>query len=207
MPQRSSDKLNMDLIQEIILKFNQLERPSTVLINTSTTMVAKTNFFLLKGLLDLEDEKGFFVALDRPYQNMDYLLSNHNIDREKIWYIDTATHLSGERKKDKKNVDFVNKSFEIERLVDVFKDDNDRDGFGSLSEVNFVLIENLSPMLNYNSLEKIEEFVDSFTEMINRHDHLLGCLVMDSEAHEELYEVVRKYVSEVIDVKDLKEEL
>lgn len=206
MAKRDSDKINIDLVKEIMSRLNKVNGSSTVLIDTSTTMVAKTNFFLLKGLLDLGENKGFFVALDRPYQNMDYLLSNHDIDRGKIWYIDTVTGLSDKEKKDKGNVDFVNKSFEIERLTEVFEEDKNRDGFGTIDEVNFVLIENLSPMLNYNSLEKIETFVKSFSEMIERHDQLLGCIVMDSAAHEELYELVRKYLKNIIDVKDLKEE-
>ncbi|MFP4000365.1 MAG: hypothetical protein ACLFU5_00480 [Thermoplasmata archaeon] len=206
MTQRASNRIDIELVKGFMDRLKGLDGSNTLLIDTPTTMVAKTNFFLLKGLLDLEDKKGFFVALDRPYQNMDYLLKNHDIDRRKIWYIDTVTGISGEKKKEMKNVDFVNKSFEIENMVEVFERDTDRDGFGSMGDVDFVLIENLSPMLNYNSIEKIEKFVKSFSDMIDRYENVLGCIVMDSEAHEELYERVRKFVNHTIEVKDLMEE-
>ncbi len=200
------DSIDEDLVEEIMLRLKETGNSSTVLIDTYTTMVAKTNFFLLKGLLDFEKSKGFFVALDRPYQNMDYLLKNHGIDREKIWYIDTVPRLPREKKGSEKNVDFVDKTFEIENLMEVFESGKDRDGFGTLDDVDFILIDNLSSMLSYNSLDKVEQLVGTFREMINIHDHLLGCIVMDTEAQKELYDVVKKHVNKVIDVRDLKEE-
>ncbi len=200
------DSIDKKLVKELISRIIKTGNSGTVIIDTSTTMVVKTNFFLLKGLLDLEKKKGFFVALDRPYQNIDYLLKNHDIDRERIWYIDTVPRLSKEKKGNEKNVDFVDKTFEIENLMEVFESGKDRDGFGTLDDVDFILIENLSSMLSYNSLDKVEQFVGTFREMINIHDHLLGCIVMDTEAHQKLYDVVKKHVNKVIDVRDLKEE-
>ncbi len=207
MSGKSSNNINLDLVKRLTDDVCEIGGSNIVLIDTPTTMVAKTNFFLLRGLLDIKKKKGFYVALDRPHQNMDYLLSNHGIDRDNIWYIDTVTHISGGEKVESRNVEFVDMSFEIENLMEVFEEDGNSKGSPSLDDVDFILLENLSAMMNYNSIESIEKFIECFDRVIHDHEDLMGCLVMDTNAHENLSEVVNGYLDKIIDVKKIKEEL
>lgn len=189
-------------------ELKEVDNPGTVLLDTPTTQIMKTNFFLLKGLLDLEDKKGYFMTLDRPHQNMAYLLSNYKINQENIWYIDNVNHLSGNKKIYRNNVDAVENAFQIEKLTEILKEkQGKRNDFGNLENIDFVLIDNLAPMLNYNNIENIQEFLSSFEELIISHDNLIGCLVMDSNSNKNLDRIVRKHVKTVIDVKKLKEDI
>ncbi|MFW5945417.1 MAG: hypothetical protein ACOCTN_00905 [Candidatus Natronoplasma sp.] len=202
------DEKDSKLVKDLMKELKEIDNPDIVLLDIPTTQIAKTNFFLLKGLLDLEDKKGYFMSLDRPHQNMAYLLNNHDINQENIWYIDTVSHLSGGKKVDRENVDLVDNIFQIEKLTEVLKrKERKSDRFGTLGDVDFVLIDNLGPILNYNNIEKIEEFVSSFKELIFSYDDLIGCLLMDSDTNKDLDKVVRKHVKNVIDVKKLKEDI
>jgi len=202
------DGKDLELVKSLMKELKKFGNPGTILFNTSTTQIAKTNFFLLKGLLDLEDKRGYFMSLDRPHQNMAYLLDNHDINQENIWYIDTVNHLSGRERIDRKNVDFVNNTFQIEKLAGILEErEGKRNDFGTLENIDFVLIDNLAPMLNYNNIEKIQEFLSSLEDLIVSHDNLIGCLVMDSDSNQDLDRSVRRHVKNVINVKKLKEEI
>ncbi len=199
---------NIELVKKIMMEMKQIENPNTILFDTSFTQIAKTNLLLLKGFLDMEDKKGYFVVLDRPHQYMAYLLHMHDISQENIWYIDTVTHMSGGRKVDNENVDFIEGAFHIEQLFEKFeKNRSDDHQFASPNDVDFILIDNISSMLNYNSMEKVEEFVESFRSLVKNYENLTGCLVIDSDSHPELDKVIQKHVNPVIDVKKFKEEL
>ncbi len=189
-------------------ELKKVDNPGTVLLDTPTTHIMKTNFFILKGLLDLEDKKGYFMTLDRPHQNMAYLLNNHQINQKNIWYIDTVNYLSGKKKIYRKNVEAVKNAFEIEKLTEILEETGEkRNGFRTLEDIDFVLIDNLAPMLNYNNMENIQEFLSSFEELIISHNNLLGCLVMDSDSNEDLDKIVKKHMKNVVDVKKLKEDI
>ena len=202
------DGKDLELVKSLMKELKKVDNPGTILLNTSTTQIAKTNFFLLKGLLDLEDKKGYFMSLDRPHQNMAYLLNNHDINQENIWYIDTVNHLSRRKRVDRENVDFVNNAFQIEKLAGILEEkEGKRKDFGTLENIDFVLIDNLSTVSNYNNIDKIQDFLSSFEDLIISHDNLIGCLVMDSDSNEELDRIVRKHVKNIINVKKLKEDI
>jgi len=202
------DRKDLKLVKNIMKELKKVDNPGTVLLDTPTTQIMKTNFFILKGLLDLEDKKGYFMTLDRPHQNMAYLLNNHQINQKNIWYIDTVNYLSGKKKIYRKNVEAVKNAFEIEKLTEILEETGEkRNGFRTLEDIDFVLIDNLAPMLNYNNMENIQEFLSSFEELIISHNNLLGCLVMDSDSNEDLDKIVKKHMKNVVDVKKLKEDI
>lgn len=179
----------------------------SLLFDTSFTQIAKTNLLLLKGLLDIKDKKGYFVVLDRPHQYMAYLLHMHDISQENIWYIDTVTHMSGQEKVEKDNVDFVEGPFHIEHLFDALEPKSEeQSNFASPEEIDFVLIDNISSMLNYNSIEKAEEFIESFKELIDKSEGIMGCLVIDSDSYPELDSIIRNYLDEAIEIDSIKED-
>ncbi|MBS3817263.1 MAG: hypothetical protein KGY76_06840 [Candidatus Thermoplasmatota archaeon] len=202
---------DLTLVKRLMEEVDEVKKDDpcpSILFDTSFTQIAKTNLLLLKGFLDIKDKKGYFVVLDRPHQYMAYLLHMHDVSQENIWYIDTVTHMSGQEKVEGDNVDFVEGPFHIEKLFEAFKPKGENQShFASPEEIDFVLIDNISSMLNYNSMDKVEDFIGSFRELIEESDAIVGGLVIDNESHPELNEVIRKHLDKFIDIEDIKEEL
>ncbi len=202
---------DLELVKKLMERIDEVRNEdncSSFLFDTSFTQIAKTNLLLLKGFLDMKDTKGYFVVLDRPHQYMAYLLHMHDVSQENIWYIDTVTHMSGQERVEKDNVDFVDGPFHIEHLFDAFEPKSKKESnFASPEDIDFVLIDNISSMLNYNSMEKAEEFIKSFKELIDKSDGVMGCLVIDSDSHPELDSIIKKYLDKFIEIDSLKEEL
>ena len=202
---RPMNEADLSLVDTIMDAVNQHSSSQSLLFNTSFTQIAKSNLLLLKGLLDYESKKGYFVVLDRPHQYMAYLLHMHDISQENIWYIDTVTHMSGTEKVESDNVDFVKGPFHIEHLFDAFQPESEGEThFASPKEIDFVLIDNISSMLNYNSMDKIEEFIESFHHLIQSRNNLMGCVTIDKDSHSGLYKMISKHFDNVIDIEELK---
>lgn len=201
------NEADLSLVDTIMDAIDEQSNSRSLLFNTSFTQIAKSNLLLLKGLLDYEHKKGYFVVLDRPHQYMAYLLHMHDISQENIWYIDTVTHMSGTEKVDSDNVDFVKGPFHIEHLFDAFEPEkNDNSHFASPQEIDFVLIDNISSMLNYNSIDKVEEFIESFHKLVQSREDLMGFVTIDKNSHADLYDVISKHFDNVIDIEELKNE-
>lgn len=201
---------DLAIVDKLMGRIDEVEKNGcrSLLFDTSFTQIAKTNLLLLKGFLDVKDKKGYFVVLDRPHQYMAYLLHMHDVSQENIWYIDTVTHMSGQEKVEKDNVDFVEGPFHIEHLFKALEPKSEKQSnFASPDEIDFVLIDNISSMLNYNSIEKAEEFIQSFKELIDQSGGITGCLVIDSESHPELDSKIKKHLDDSIDIDSIKEEL
>ncbi len=198
------------LLAEKIIEEIRGHRTSSMLIfNTNFTQIGKTNLLLLKGFLDIEKDHGFFIAVDRPHQYMSYLLSIHDVNQENLWFIDTVTHTSGLKKKNRDNVNFLDDLFHIERLLDDMKfHSKDRSkSFLPLEKVDFFLMDNLANMLNYNHMDKVEEFIKSLCRFHEIHSHIVGAVTVDKESNPELSEILIEYFDYMVDIEELKKEV
>ncbi len=199
---------DISLVEDLMNEIESLKDDGSnlLVLDTSFTQIAKTNLLLLKGLLDMEQRGGYFVVLDRPHQYMAYLLHMHDVSQDRLWFIDTVTHMSGQKKVDKENVDFVEGPFHIENVFEALqsKESQGSDYFKSMEEIDFIVIDNISSMLNYNSLEKIDDFIGSLDEVLKPVPNTLGCITLDSESNPDLYDLVLDHSESVIDIDDLK---
>ncbi len=178
----------------------------SLIVNTSFTQIGKINLLLLKGFLDLEGKKGCFVVLDRPHQYIAYLLNMHDISQENIWYIDTVSQMSGQKKEEGDKVNFVEGPFYLENLFDAFVSDEKGTALVSRDKVDFVLVDNISSMLSYNTMDKVEEFLRSFKDLVDSSNGMVGCLVIDSNSYPDLENKVREYMDSYIDMQDCQED-
>ncbi|MFP3871331.1 MAG: hypothetical protein ACLFVL_00420 [Candidatus Aenigmatarchaeota archaeon] len=201
---------DVSLAKNLMKKINEVREDNSNLslaVDTSFTQIAKTNLLLLKGFLDLEGKKGCFVVLDRPHQYMAYLLHMHDISQENIWYIDTVSRMSGQEKEEGENVNFVKGPFYLEHLFDAFESDDEKGTpLGSSEEVDFVLVDNISSMLNYNTMEKVEEFIRSFKDLISDSNGMVGCLVIDSSSYPQLDKTIKGHIDSYINIEDCQED-
>lgn len=200
---------DLALVEKIMSEIRKVRNTSTIVFNANFTKIGKTNLLLLKGLLDVEKESGFFVVLDRPHQYMSYLLNMHGVNEEFLWYVDTATHMSGGAKKEEDNVNFVEGPFHIERLFEAFEAQGEGKSLSSLrspEKVDFMLIDNIATMLNYNSTENVTNFIKNFQDFVKDHSHMLGGVTIDDGSQPELNEILTEHFDYRIDIKELKKE-
>ncbi len=201
---------DLALVDAILDEIRNMRNSTALVFNTNFTQIAKTNLLLLKGLLDIDEESGFFVVLDRPHQYMSYLLHMHKIGQEKLWYIDTVTHMSGVKKETEENVDFLEGPFHIENLFDKFElQEGNAIGERAISpkNIDFFLIDNISTMLNYNTMKRVEEFILSFEDFIDSHSHIMGGITIDRDSHPELSEVILDHFDYMVDIEEIKKEV
>ncbi len=178
------------------------------IFNTKFTQIGKTNLLLLKGLLDIEGESGFFVVLDRPHQYMSYLLRMHKVNQKNLWFIDGVTHTSGLEREERDNVNFLEGPFHIETLFDnmEFGGMGVEKGFLSPESVDFFLIDNIASMLNYNEVNRVESFIISFSDFIKTHSHIMGGVTIDKESNPELSEILMEHFDYMIDTENMNKE-
>ncbi len=200
---------DLRFVERIMEEIRGHRNSSLLVFNTSFTQIGKTNLLLLKGLLDIEKESGFFVVLDRPHQYMSYLLHMHKVNQENIWYIDGVSHASGLKKKDSDHVNFLEGPFHIENLFDKigFGSIFAERGFPSSETVDFFIIDNIATMLNYNDIDNVEKFVLSFRNFIETNPHIMGGVTIDKESNPELSEILIENSEYMIEVEALKKDV
>lgn len=197
------------LVEHIMAKIREHRNSSLLVFNTTFTQIGKTNLLLLKGLLDIDGESGFFVVLDRPHQYMSYLLHMHMVNQENIWYIDGVTHTSGTKKEESDHVNFLEGPFHIDNLFDKIGLDSmfAQKGFPPSETIDFFLIDNIATMLNYNDIDVVERFVLSFHGFIKTNPHMMGAITIDKESNPELSDILIRNSDHLIDIEELKKEV
>jgi len=200
---------DLQLVENIMEEIRGLRNSATLVFNTTFTQIGKTNLLLLKGLLDIEQLTGYFIVLDRPHQYMSYLLHMHKVSQENLWFIDSVTHQSGVKMELSDRVEFLEGPFHVENLFKTFEMINDGKGKGfvSMDRVDFLLVDNIATMLNYNNIEQIEEFVISLKAYIEKYPHMMGGVTIDKESHPELSEILLEHYDYMIDLEDLKKDV
>ncbi len=201
---------DLKVVDKIFNEIHELDNRGSIVFKTNFTQIAKTNLLLLKGLIDINNEAGLFVVLDRPHQYMSYLLHMHDITQENLWYIDTVSHMSGEKAKDNDNVNFLDGPFHVEDLFESFEahiDIGSKGKFTDIDNINFILVDNVSTMLNYNTTDRVKKFIELFKDFIDNHAHLLGGITIDPESNPELNDIVNEYFDYKIDIETIKKEV
>ncbi|MGM0405940.1 MAG: hypothetical protein ACQEQM_07355 [Thermoplasmatota archaeon] len=196
---------DLNVIDKIFKELKEIENRGAVVFNANFTKIAKTNLLLLKGLMEIEGEKGLFVSLDRPHQYMSYLLKIHDVDQDDLWFIDAVTRMSGEKKNTEGNVDFLEDAFHVGDLFHYLKEHNGE--FLRIDDIDFIVIDNIATMLNYNRTAKVKEFIIKFKEFTDKHPHVLAGVTIDPESNPELSEIINELFDYKIDIKTIQEEV
>ncbi|MGM0510306.1 MAG: hypothetical protein ACQESD_04175 [Thermoplasmatota archaeon] len=198
-------------LAEKILEETRGHRTSSMLIfNTNFTQISKTNLILLKAFLDLESGSGVFIVLDRPHQYMSYLLNLHGVNQEELWFVDTVTHTSGIERKEGDNVNFLEGPFHSDNMLKAIESKcggKDSENLLRLEKIDFLMIDNIATMLNYNSIEKVENFIISFKKFQKDHANITGAMTIDKVSNPELNEILIEHFDYMIDIDDLKKEV
>ncbi len=203
------NEMDLHLANRMIKDIENDLSSSKFVFNTTFTQISKTNLLLLKGFLDIQKKSGLFTVLDRPHQYMSYLLNMHGVSQENLWFIDAVTHTSGQELKRSRKVNFLASPFHVDRLLEdiEFYSNNKTKGFIPLQKVDFLMIDNIATMLNYNMMRKVEDFVVSLSDFQKEYDHIVISVTIDRESNPKLCEVLLEYFDSIIDTEELKNEI
>lgn len=174
------------------------------LLSAKYTNLVRVNLVLLKAFLDEKHKRGVIITIDRPHQYISHLLQLHGIDQTNLTYIDAISAHSSDTKGGSVATEFQRGPFHIETLPDfLFSDDDSaRRGMVDMSKVEFVVIDNVSTLLTYNSMDSVRKFFSRYVELAGRRKSppLVTALVMDRELFVELFGILSGLSKKVMDV-------
>jgi hypothetical protein len=197
---------DVQLMRSLIDTIGKKTEGGAVLIDVPSTQFVRVNLVLLKGLLEEKGNGGVFISVDRPHQYMVHLLKMHQIELDRITFIDVISRFSGDRKEGNGNVGFVDGPFHIDSLPTALEDWTISNTAGSLdlSDCGFVMIDNISALQIYNRIPAVELFIDNFIMAAKSSSNMLVPMVMDRQRNQSLYSSTQRLSDMEIKVgKDL----
>lgn len=162
--------------------------PGPIVMDVRTTQFVRVQLVLLKALIG-DGRPGLFISVDRPHQYMVHLLDMHQIDRRNITFVDAVARFAADRKQAAARVGFLRGPSNIDTLPEALKDWSSGEGgkHFDLAACQFVVIDNMATLLNFNSQQVVctflQEFVSTFRSKITVP------LVVDRERNPNLFQM------------------
>ncbi len=184
---------DIELMQAIIKEIGDIGAGERVLFKVSYSRIVQTNLVILKILLDQWMKQGIFITVDRPHNYMEHLLRMHRVkNRHRLTYIDAIGKYSGSEMPAVENRAISRTPFQIEHLPDeLINGMKNGTSTVDMRSNDFILIDNLAAMLNYNSMTSIVKFVDRYLKAIALYDSIFTALFIDSNNHPGLYDAIK----------------
>lgn len=176
---------------------------SIYVLHAKYTNLVRVNLVLLKAFLEEKRRKGMMITIDRPHQYVSHLMQLHGVDQTNLTFIDAISTHSSDTKGGAVAPEFQRGPFNIESLPDFFtKPDNGQGLIVDMSKVDFVIIDNVSTLLTYNSMDSIKRFFVKYIKVLKaaRPDGIQTALVMDRDQHPELFDFVSSLARKAIDL-------
>ena len=186
---------DIELMRAIVQEIGDIGAGERVLFKVSYSRIVQVNLVILKILLDEWLKQGIFITVDRPHSYMEHLLKMHRVEnRHRLRYIDAIGNYSGDSQTPDKAGVVKHTPFQIEKLPDELINGIKSDKTViDMKNNDFILIDNLAAMLNYNPLESVVEFVDRYLKAIALYDSIFTALFIDSRNHPELYDAIKPF--------------
>ncbi|NYT11996.1 MAG: hypothetical protein GKC03_05510 [Methanomassiliicoccales archaeon] len=197
---------DVQLMRSLIDTIGDKTQGGVVLIDVPSTQFVRINLVLLRGLLEEKGNGGVFISVDRPHQYMVHLLRMHQIELDRITFIDVISRFSGDRKEGKAKVGFIDGPFHIDTLPTALEDwaVSSTPGPLDLSDCGFVMIDNLSALQIYNRNPVVELFINNFIIAAKSSGNMFVPMVMDRQRSQSIYSSAQRLSDMEIKVgKDL----
>lgn len=177
---------------------------STYLFNAKFTNLVRVNLVLLKVFLEERRRKGLMITIDRPHQYLSHLMQLHALDQTNLVFIDTISGHASDTKGGAVAPEFQNGPFQIETLPDFLYG---RGNGGSrfivdMGKVEFVIIDNVSTLLTYNTIESVKRFLQKYLDVIGKTspNGIQTVLIMDRDLHPDLFQFIAALSKKAIDL-------
>ena len=185
---------DLELVHAVSSVLTGEEDPSIYLIHVKYTNLVRVNLVLLKAFLEDKKRRGLMITIDRPHQYLSHLMQLHGVDQTNLVFIDAISLHSADTKGGEVAPEFQMGPFHIETLPDfLMKHEDGGSSFQiDMSTIDFVIIDNVSTLLTYNTMESIKRFFQRYVEVLNgvKSRGIQTALVMDRDQHTELYEYI-----------------
>lgn len=202
---------DIQLMRDIMSQIGNFNEGNKVLFSVSYDRIAKTNLILLRGLLEELKKSGILITVDRPHQYMEHLLRMHRINYDNLLFIDTIARFSGSNLSgnlDVKNVALLDSPFQIDLLPALLslnsKGATAAEGRIDINGVDFILIDNVATMLNYNDPIMVQGFLENYITKFGSINNFLISLTLDRIAHNSLYQTTKRLFDREIDIDVLR---
>lgn len=174
------------------------------LVQTKYTNLVRVNLVILKALLDDQRKSGVMITIDRPHQYLSHLLQLHQVDQKNLAFLDVISTHSSDSKGEASPNEFHGGPFHIETLPDfLFSGNAESRELGiDISKIQFVVIDNVSTLLTYNTIDSVMKFLERYGELVKssgRHP-LLSVLAIDKTLHQSLNDLIQPMCKRTIDV-------
>ncbi len=195
---------DLELVQAISSVIDDDGLSSLYLLQTRYTNLVRLNLVVLKALLEMKGRKGIMITVDRPHQYLSHLMQLHGVDQSNLTFLDAISTHAADTKGGAVAPEFQMGPFHIEALPDVLAEPSGQGALGlvDLSRVEFVVIDNISTLLTYNSMESVKEFLRKYMEVVvdRKSTPVQTVVVMDKDQHPDLYALISAVSRKAIDV-------
>ncbi len=184
---------DLELVHAVSSVLAGEEASSIYLLHVKYTNLVRVNLVLLKSFLEDKKRRGLMITIDRPHQYLSHLMQLHGVDQTNLVFVDAISLHSADTKGGEVAPEFQMGPFHIETLPDfLMKHDNDGSFQIDMSKIDFVIIDNVSTLLTYNTLESIKRFFQKYVDVLKtvKSRGIQTALVMDRDQHSELYEYI-----------------
>jgi len=128
----------------------------------------------------------------------------HQVDQKNLAFLDVISSHSSDSKGEASSKSFHGGPFHIETLPDFLFSGNaeSRDLGIDISRIQFIVIDNVSTLLTYNTMESIMMFFERYGELVKSSGHhpLLSVIAVDNSLHQPLNDLIQPMCKKIIDV-------
>jgi len=195
---------DLELVHAVSSILTGEDGSSMYLLHAKYTNLVRVNLILLKAFLEDKKQRGLMITIDRPHQYLSHLMQLHGVDQTNLVFVDAISLHSADTKGGEVAPEFQMGPFHIEALPDfLMKHQDDGSSFQiDMSKMDFVIIDNVSTLLTYNSMESIRRFFQKYVDVLKgvKSRGIQTALVMDRDQHTELYEYISNLSRKSIDL-------
>jgi hypothetical protein len=185
---------DLELVHAVSSVLTGEDGSSIYLLHVKYTNLVRVNLVLLKAFLEDKKRRGLMITIDRPHQYLSHLMQLHGVDQTNLVFVDAISLHSADTKGGEVAPEFQMGPFHIEALPDfLMKHEDGGSSFQiDMSKIDFVIIDNVSTLLTYNSMESIKRFFQKYVDVLKsvKSRGIQTALVMDRDQHTELYEFI-----------------
>lgn len=147
------------MYESIKKNLETLQKNAIILVITSQFNYQDASLFLIKYWIDLTKQKGVYVSLNRPYQNLVNIFNTGKIDTSRFFFIDCVSknELDVPNCYFIKTTSLINVNLAISTLI---KTENP----------SFIFLDSLNTLLLYNSLKPSKNIIFSLIQKLKTNN-------------------------------------
>lgn len=180
--------------------FSQEMKDFLNLISPSAKYVLVTNPFNVVPLsvalarkFVVDENRGLlYICSGRPHIFPQKLFQRWEVPLKRIYFMDVVLYMKGAIR-DLRNppIRADGEALKIPRVYRLFRVDQEVEGM-DLSEVDLIILDNLTEFLHFNTLVEAEQFLDSLNKPISRLKKGMIIILLKAEGYEEVTAVLKE---------------